>query len=166
MPQRRSFNRREFFSWISLAWISFGAALSGIFSMFFRYFYPNMNFEPEMEFNIGRPDQYEDGISELFKNSHGVWIVKKDGVLFALSTICTHLGCIPNWTDSSSTFECPCHGSGYYDSGVNFKGPAPRPLERYEIKQNSDGTLLVNKSKIFRQEKGQWGLPGSELVLS
>ncbi len=87
-------------------------------------------------------------------------------MLFALSTICTHLGCIPNWTDSSSTFECPCHGSGYYDSGVNFKGPAPRPLERYEIKQNSDGTLLVNKSKIFRQEKGQWGLPGSEIKVS
>ncbi len=72
MTQRRSLNRREFFSWISLAWISFGAALSGIFSMFFRYFYPNMNFEPEMEFNIGRPGQYEDGVNESFKNTHGV----------------------------------------------------------------------------------------------
>ena len=166
MAQRRSLNRREFFSWISLAWISLGTALSGIFSMFFRYFYPNVNFEPEMEFNIGRPDQYEDGVNESFKNTHGVWVVKKDGVLFVLSTICTHLGCIPNWTVSSSTFECPCHGSGYYDSGVNFKGPAPRPLERYEIKQNTDGTLLVNKSKIFRQEKGQWGLSGSEVKVS
>jgi len=70
------------------------------------------------EFNIGRPDDYEYGVNESFKKLYGIWIVKKDGVLFALSTICTHLGCIPNWTASSTTFECPCHGSGYYDSGV------------------------------------------------
>lgn len=131
-----------------------------------RYFYPNVNFEPEMEINIGRADSYAEGVDERFKNTNGIWIVRQNGVLFALSNICTHLGCIPNWTPSSSTFECPCHGSGYYMTGVNFKGPAPRPLERYQITQNSDGTLTVNKAKVFRQEKSQWGLPTSQIELA
>ena len=36
----------------------------------------------------------------------------------------------PNWLDGEQKFKCPCHGSGFYMTGVNFEGPAPRPLER------------------------------------
>lgn len=163
MNEKIKLNRREFFSWISVGWMAFTTALAGILSMFYRYFYPSVNFEPEMELNIGRPEMFDEGVNESFKNIAGVWVVKKDGIIFALSTICTHLGCVPNWSLPTTTFECPCHGSGYYISGINFKGPAPRPLERYEIKKNPDGSLTVNKAKVFRQEKGQWGLEGSEI---
>ena len=53
-------------------------------------------------------------------------------------------------------FKCPCHGSGYYASGINFEGPAPRPLERYKIGMQPDGTIKVDKTKVYRYEKGQW----------
>lgn len=149
-------SRREFLSFLSVGWIALAAASGGILSLIFRYTFPNVNFEPELEFSVGLPENLSLGVNEAWKISHGVWVVKQEGVIYALSTICTHLGCIPNWTPSSLTFECPCHGSGYYSSGINFKGPAPRPLERYEIKTLPSGELVVNKGRVFRQEKGQW----------
>ncbi len=160
---RKSLNRRNFFGLLSIAWITFTAALGGMISFLFRYLYPNVNFEPPMEFIAGSVEDFKEGVDETFKTTNGVWIVKEEGKIYALSNICTHLGCIPNWSPSTSTFECPCHGSGYHMNGVNFKGPAPRPLERYQIKLNASGKIVVNKTKIFREEKGQWSHPESFL---
>ncbi len=160
---RQNLNRREFFNSLTVAWIAFGTAASGLLGLVFRYLYPNVNFEPDMELIIPKEFPLSDGVNEAFKKSFGTWIVKSEGKLFALSTICTHLGCIPNWTAATQTFECPCHGSGYYVSGVNFKGPAPRPLERYQITKTTAGDIKVDKTKVFRQEKGQWDHPKSFL---
>lgn len=154
-------NRREFFSYLSVAWISLTAALGGLLGMAFRFSYPNVNFEPEMEFIAGVPEDYEDGVDERWKNGFGVWIYKNEGKLVALSNICTHLGCIPNWLPAELKFKCPCHGSGYYPSGINFEGPAPRPLERYKISLNAEGKVVVDKTKMYRYEKGQWDHPES-----
>ena len=159
----RSRQRREFFSLLSLSWIALAAGASGLLGLVFRYTFPNVRFEPDLEFRIGFLDDFKEGVDETYKKTNGVWVVRAEGKLFALSNICTHLGCIPNWTPTTQTFECPCHGSGYYISGINFKGPAPRPLERYQIKKNADGSLSVNKGKVYRYEKGQWGLVGSEI---
>ena len=122
----------------------------------FRFSFPNVNFEPEMDFVAGDPKDYGAGVDERWKNAFGVWMVKQDGKLVALSNICTHLGCIPNWLPAELKFKCPCHGSGYYMSGVNFEGPAPRPLERVALRLASDGMLEVDKSFKFQEEKGQW----------
>lgn len=162
---RQSLNRREFFSYLSVAWIAFGAACAGMASLAFRFSYPNVNFEPEMEFIAGTPDIFEEGVDERYKKGFGVWMVKMEGKLFALSNICTHLGCIPNWLPAELKFKCPCHGSGYYMNGVNFEGPAPRPLERYKIALNAEGKIIVDKTKVFRQEKGQWDNPNSYLTV-
>ena len=160
---RKHLNRREFFSYLSVAWIAFSAACAGMLSLAFRYSYPNVNFEPEMDFIAGTPDQYEEGVDERYKNGYGVWMVKLEGKLFALSNICTHLGCIPNWLPAELKFKCPCHGSGYYSNGINFEGPAPRPLERYKITLNAEGNIVVDKTKLYRYEKGQWDNPNSFL---
>lgn len=114
-----------------------------------------------MDFVAGFPTEYENGVDERWKNGFGVWMVKQEGKLVALSNICTHLGCVPNWLPAELKFKCPCHGSGYYMSGINFEGPAPRPLERYKISLNSDGKIVVDKTKIFRYEMGQWDHPDS-----
>lgn len=161
MSARQQLNRREFFSWLSVAWVAFTAATAGMVSLAFRFTYPNVNFEPEMEFNAGRPEDYEAGVDERWKNGFGVWIVKQEGKLVALSNICTHLGCVPTWMPADLKFKCPCHGSGYYMNGINFEGPAPRPLERYKVSLQADGTVKVDKTKVFRWEKGQWTNPSS-----
>jgi cytochrome b6-f complex iron-sulfur subunit len=92
-----------------------------------------------------------------------VWVVNGEyngaPEIYALRSVCTHLGCTPNWLDAEQKFKCPCHGSGFYKDGINFEGPAPRPLERYAIRIADDGQLEIDKSKIFQEEKGQWADP-------
>jgi cytochrome b6-f complex iron-sulfur subunit len=161
MAERVSLNRREFFSFLTVGWVAFTAAAAGLLSMAFRYSYPNVDFEPEMDFMAGRPASYEEGVDERWKNSYGVWIVKSEDKMYALSVICTHLGCVPNWRAAERKFKCPCHGSGFYSTGVNFEGPAPRPLERFAINLTPTGEILVDKTKVYRQELGQWGNPGA-----
>jgi cytochrome b6-f complex iron-sulfur subunit len=153
---KKSLNRREFFTYAPVAWVLFSAGLGMISTFVIRFFYPNVNFEPEMDFMAGMPADYAPGVDERWKNMFGVWMVKQEGKLVAFSNICTHLGCIPNWLPTESKFKCPCHGSGYYMNGINFEGPAPRPLERYKISLMPDGKIKVDKTKVFRQEKGEW----------
>lgn len=153
---KTSLNRREFFSYLTVGWVAFTSAVAGFLGLAFRFSFPNVNFEPEMDFFAGAPQDYDQGVDERWKKKYGVWMVKMEGQLFALSNICTHLGCIPNWLPAEKKFKCPCHGSGFYQSGVNFEGPAPRPLERYKIALNAEGLIKVDKTKVFRQEKGQW----------
>jgi cytochrome b6-f complex iron-sulfur subunit len=62
---------------------------------------------------------------------------------------------------AESKFKCPCHGSGYYPNGINFEGPAPRPLERFKIYRNTEGKIIVDKTKVFRYEKGEWTADGA-----
>lgn len=55
-----------------------------------------------------------------------------EGVL-ALYGVCTHLGCLPKWSDTNARFECPCHGSKFELGGGYIEGPAPRALDRFAI---------------------------------
>ena len=160
---RQQLNRREFLSFLSLGWITFTAACAGLASLAFRFSYPNVNFEPEIDFLACRPEDYEEGVDERWKNGFGVWVYNNEGKLVALSNICTHLGCIPTWLPAELKFKCTCHGSGYYPNGINFEGPAPRPLERYNISLTPEGLVKIDKTKIYRYEKGQWEFPGSFL---
>ncbi len=160
---KQSLNRREFFSYITVGWVMFTAAVGGLLALTFRFTYPNVNFEPEMEFLAGGIADYAAGVDERWKNGYGVWMVKQEGKLVALSNICTHLGCIPNWLPAELKFKCPCHGSGYYMNGINFEGPTPRPLERFKIGLQPDGRIKVDKTKIYRWEKGEWDNPDSFL---
>ena len=82
-------------------------------------------------------------------------------IIYALQSVCTHLGCPPNWLAAEQKFKCPCHGSGFYISGINFEGPAPRPLERFKVALADDGQIMVDKSQKFQQELGQWSDPDS-----
>ena len=72
----------------------------------------------------------------------------------------------PSSTSASpveSKFKCPCHGSGFRMTGIHFEGPAPRPLERFKIGLATDGQILVDKTKSFKWEKGEWENPESFL---
>ncbi len=161
-----SMDRRTFIKWLTIGWVAFAAIVAGYGIMVMRFLFPNVLFEPKQTFLAGFPDEYEAGqVSERFKNKHATWIVRDSEKIYALSTVCTHLGCTPNWLENESKFKCPCHGSGFYKTGINFEGPAPRPLERFKIALGDDGQMIVDKTKKFQQEKGEWNDEESYLVV-
>ena len=153
---RRGFNMALFVGWGSMAFAS-----SVAIAAFHSFLAPKISREPPSTFRAGKiADFNQPGVYEQHKDKN-VWLVHlPDGKLVALSTICTHLGCIPNWLANDAKFKCPCHGSGFYMNGVNFEGPAPRPLERHKIFLEGD-VVMVDKSLKFREELGQWASPES-----
>ena len=164
-------DRRSFFGALFGSFLAIGfTAMTATFGLWTlglaRFMFPNILTEPPSRFKVGFPSDYPPGaVEEKFKAQFGVWIAKAEyqGQLqiYALRTVCTHLGCTPNWLEAEQKFKCPCHGSGFYKDGINFEGPAPRPLERYAISVASDGQLEVDKSKLFQEEMGQWADPAS-----
>ncbi|MEY3228693.1 MAG: ubiquinol-cytochrome c reductase iron-sulfur subunit, partial [Planctomyces sp.] len=144
-----------------VAWGSFSAAAAASGLALARFMMPNVLVEPPTKFKIGPPTDYAPGtVSTKWQAQFNIWVVNSDvdGVrsIYALSTVCTHLGCTPNWLEGEQKFKCPCHGSGFYKSGINFEGPAPRPLERVGLRLAEDGMLEVDKSVKFQRELGQW----------
>jgi cytochrome b6-f complex iron-sulfur subunit len=131
-----------------------------------RFFFPNVLAEPPSKFKVGFKEGFPAGkVETKYVAQYGVWVVNSEfqgeQQIYALKTVCTHLGCTPSWLEAEQKFKCPCHGSGFYKDGVNFEGPAPRPLERYAIRIADDGQLEVDKSKTFQEELGQWADPSS-----
>jgi cytochrome b6-f complex iron-sulfur subunit len=166
--------RRSFMmSWAGAAWGTFGLA-SGVGSLaMLRFMLPNVLFEPPQVYKAGKIEDYElDKPDERYKQDKKTWIVKLskdfDGKkkLVALDTTCTHLGCTPNVLFSEQKIKCPCHGSGFRFNGINFEGPTPRPLERYKVFQDPiSGEIVVDKTKKFQYEKGQWDSKESYIEL-
>ena len=129
-----------------------------------RSAFPRVLFTPPSTFRAGLPTYYAIGeVSEKYKKDQRVWIIRTEAGLYALFAKCTHLGCTPRWLAAENKFKCPCHGSGFYKTGVNFEGPAPRPLERLRITRAEDGQLLIDKSVKYLYEKGEWTKPGAFL---
>ncbi len=155
-------SRRDFMG--RLGWTGFtvftGVSLLG----FVRSAFPRVLFTPPSSFKAGFPNEYTIGeVSERFKQEQRVWIIREADGFYALFAKCTHLGCTPRWLKVEEKFKCPCHGSGFRKTGINFEGPAPRPLERFRIAVAEDGQLVVDKSVVYRFERGDWDRPGAFL---
>ena len=162
----RKVTRREF-PFLAIGWAVFTAAMAAGLTAMGRFMFPNVLTEPPSTFTAGFPDDFAIGVVDTrFKERYQVWIVRDEEGIYALSTICTHLGCTPNWLEAESKFKCPCHGSGFYANGINFEGPAPRPLERVGVSLAEDGQVLIDKSRLFKFEAGQWEDPASFLSLT
>lgn len=146
---------------LGVGWLAFGGAsvVSGL--AFQRFMMPNVLEEPDPRVRIGKLELYsamEPGQVNVDHKPEGFWIIRTGNRIAALNIICTHLGCIPNWLPNDRKFKCPCHGSGFRQAGINFEGPAPRPLERFRIAV-VDGFVLVDRGKKFQYEKGEWDNP-------
>ena len=153
-------------AWMGLAWGAFTAASAAALAATGRFMFPNVLNEPPQQFKAGFPNEYGTGVDERWKEKFGVWIVRtpedivqRASGFYALLVTCTHLGCTPNYLSAEAKFKCPCHGSGFRTTGINFEGPAPRPLERARIVLADDGQLLVDKARKFQYELGQWADP-------
>jgi cytochrome b6-f complex iron-sulfur subunit len=136
-------------------WSCVVAFLGAWFIAFFRFFLPRTLFEPTTLFKIGAPSDYALGIDEKWLQKYRIWVDRRPDRLFVIYARCTHLGCTPDWKPAEHKFKCPCHGSGYDDEGVNFEGPAPRPMDRAHIEIAPDGQIQVDTSHLYSWPKGQ-----------
>ncbi|MBI3072235.1 MAG: Rieske 2Fe-2S domain-containing protein [Deltaproteobacteria bacterium] len=170
-PSQATWSRRDFFA--LTGWAGFLGGISAGLLAFGRFMFPRVLFEPATAFKAGFPVEYSSGeVSERWIKAQRTWIIRDGKGFCAIEAKCTHLGCTPRWFKDANKFKCPCHGSGFkgfaegMDSvtvGINFEGPAPRPLERIKVALAEDGQLLIDKGPRFRFEKDEWGKPGSFL---
>jgi cytochrome b6-f complex iron-sulfur subunit len=145
VPSSPGIDRRDFLN--EIAGTALGIAGVGATIVLYRYLCPNVLFEPPLTFRAGTPDVYPVN-SVSYIDEQEVYIVRTDQGLYALSAICTHLGCITVWHPEDKLIECPCHGSKFRRDGTKVAGPAPRPLPRLSITLTEDGELRVNKGEI------------------
>jgi cytochrome b6-f complex iron-sulfur subunit len=153
--------RRRGFVWCAVA-----GFLGAWFIAFLRFFLPRTLFEPPTVFKIGYPSDYALGVDTKWQQKYRIWVDRTPDRMFVIYARCTHLGCTPDWKASENKFKCPCHGSGYDSEGINFEGPAPRPMDRARVELAPDGQIVVDVSQLFEWPKGQpshFSDPGSFL---
>ena len=140
-------SRRDFLNEITMG--ALGIAGLGSGAVTYQYFSPNVLFEPSTTFRAGNPDLYPLA-SVTFLQDQQVYIVRMPEGFYAVSAVCTHLGCITQWKPDADMIACPCHGSKFRPDGVKIEGPAPRPLPHFAISLTADGELLVDKLQLIK----------------
>ena len=93
---------------------------------------------PSKKFKVALPESLADG-EPFVPPGRSVALFKDAGGVYAVSTVCTHLGCIVK--QSADGFACPCHGSEFHKDGSVKKGPAPKALPWLSI--SKDGSAFV-----------------------
>jgi cytochrome b6-f complex iron-sulfur subunit len=137
-----------------IVWASIVGFLTACFLMFLRFFLPRSILEPSSTFRIGPPSDYALGVDTKWQQQYRIWVTKTSDRLFVIYARCTHLGCTPDWKSSENKFKCPCHGSGYDSEGINFEGPAPRPMDRANVELDPEGQIRVDISRLYDWPKG------------
>jgi cytochrome b6-f complex iron-sulfur subunit len=132
-----------------IIWAFIWGYLGVNFLMFLRFFFPRALYEPNTIFSIGYPSDFNLGIDQRYLMTNRSWVVREPDRIFVIYAKCTHLGCTPEWKSAENKFKCPCHGSGYDSEGVNFEGPAPRPMDRAFIHLDPTGKIVVDTSRLY-----------------
>lgn len=143
-------SRREFMARLGLgacALTAAGAALTVL-----DFMEPKVLFEPATEFKAGNIQEYPEGTVK-FNEEHRAYIIGGQGGVFAVSAVCTHLGCITRYHANEGMIACPCHGSQFDTDGNVTHGPAPRPLPWLEVKADAEGNLTVDTSMVIPHGK-------------
>ncbi len=132
-----------------IIWACIWGYLGVNFLMFLRFFFPRALFEPKTIFTVGFPADFPLGVETKFQKNFRIWVVRTPGRLFVIYARCTHLGCTPDWKQAEDKFKCPCHGSGYDSEGINYEGPAPRPMDRAFVQIDPTGQILVDTNRLY-----------------
>ncbi len=138
----QNLSRRNFLNGIAGAALAVAAV--GAAAVTLEYLSPNVLYEPPTSFRIGSPEDFTLNSVTYFAEQ-AVYVVHEPAGFWAMSAICTHLGCITQWNADLDLIACPCHGSRFRKDGVVEHGPAPRPLPHFAIRFTPDGNLLVDK---------------------
>src|ERR1035438_9675149 len=144
------FDRRAFFVKLGLGSLSIAAAGTAAFS--YQFLSPDVLYEPSPIVNAGKPENYAVDSVTMDVNS-GIYLIHAQEGFFALSAVCTHLGCLTAWKPELGIIACPCHGSKFTRAGVKIEGPAPHPLPWLRAWINEDGDLLIDRSEPLGQKQ-------------
>ena len=135
--------RRDFLGLASL-W-SAGIALTiGVLGVL-RLPVPALFPESNSRVKLGPRQEFE-GSKVTWFAEFRLWVYAEGGEVYAISAVCTHLGCIVAAQEGGG-FYCPCHGSRFKPSGAVIAGPAPRPLVHLELSWSPDGYLVVDQNQ-------------------
>ncbi|HJU84701.1 MAG TPA: Rieske (2Fe-2S) protein [Holophagaceae bacterium] len=141
----REETRRDFMAKVGLGACAVAALGAGAVTL--DYLEPKVLFEPSTVFPAGNIADYPEG-TVRFNREQKAYIIGGPGGVFALSAVCTHLGCITRYLSDENVIACPCHGSRFDLEGNVVHGPAPRPLQWVEVKADQAGNLLVDTSVV------------------
>ena len=145
--------RRDFLTRVGVGACAVAAAGSALVTL--DYMKPKVLFEPSSSFVAGSPLDFADGVVR-FNKEKKAYVIGTSGGVYALSAVCTHLGCITRFKSDERAIACPCHGSRFDLEGNVTHGPAPRPLPWLDVSEDANGNLLVDtgivipRGKVFR----------------
>lgn len=137
---------------LSIGWVGFFLSITGPAVANIRFLFPNVVYEPPSLFKIGKPEDYPPD-SSTFIPEHKIFISHDSEGFRAISAVCTHLRCtIDPFREPDERYpvrhaHCPCHGSVFDADGNVLDGPAPRPLDFFEVRFAPDGRLQVDAGK-------------------
>ena len=122
-------------------------ALAGLGTAFttIRFMQPNVLFEPPTRFSVGRAEDIAVG-TLLVLAEQKLYVGHTPEGFFAMSAVCTHLGCMTRFHAADGVLTCPCHGSSFDLAGRVTGGPAPQPLPRYHL-SFAAGELVVDAAR-------------------
>ena len=139
-------NRRQFFVRVGLGSLAVAGLGTAVFA--YQFLSPKVLYEPSPIVNAGKPEGYPPD-SVTLDPATGIFVVRESQGFFALSAVCTHLGCLTAWKPELGIIACPCHGSKFKPDGTKIAGPAPRPLPWLRMWLSDDGDLMVDRSNII-----------------
>jgi len=140
-------NRRSLLTWgtggLVALWSAVGVSLAAVV----RFLSPSVFYEPPQTFKIGAPADFSFG-PPTFLPEEKIYVFRdREKGFAAANAVCTHLGCTVKYFGDDQRFHCPCHGSVFASDGAVQHGPAPRPLEWFEVTLARDGQLRVDKDR-------------------
>ncbi len=134
--------RRRFLALLgsgALGLAGLGTVIAGI-----RYLEPDVLYEEDGRFEVGKPETIPVN-TVLVSRARKVYVVHVPEGFYALSAVCTHLGCVTRHEPERDRIVCPCHGSSFDLRGRVLGGPAPAPLVRLGLSLHR-GVLVVDTS--------------------
>jgi len=144
----KSMKRRQLLGWGSAGLAALWTAIGVSFGAVVRFLTPSVFYEPPQSFKIGTPGDFPFG-PPTFLADEKIFVFRDRDKGFAVaSAVCTHLGCTVKYFDDDRHFHCPCHGSVFAGDGQVAHGPAPKPLQWFEVTLARDGQLNVDKDRI------------------
>lgn len=126
------------------------AGVLGFLGATARFLFPNVLYEPSARFAVGRPNDFPSGTA-TFLPDRRVFIFNSSAGFYAISSVCTHLGCNVRYIEGNG-FRCPCHGSGFDENGQVVQGPAPRPLVWVALSLSPRGELIVDEQRVVEAD--------------